>query len=1201
VSLTKLELVGFKSFMAPISLEFKPGITAIMGPNGCGKTNIVDAVRWVLGEQSARQLRGSKMENVIFNGTQQHKPMGYASVNLTINNERGQFPLDYSEITIARKVYRSGVSEYFINKMPCRLKDIRDLFADTGTGSHSYSVIEQEMIDWVLNDLHGERRLMFEEAAGIVKYRMRREEAQRKLELTDADLLRLEDILEELRSQVRSLKYQMAKARRYQIVRDRIRSWEVVSIRAQLSGMIGGRRAAEAELTECLTRSRSEDDSLAELERKVEEARAAHLELERRRTELQNNRYDIRRRIQSSEEKVIQFTERESQARIRVERASREIGEAEGRLAHISERVAEVTGLSASTEAKIGADEGTLGALEEDFRALAERIQSLAARLIEMKQTQLDFLQDQARVKNTLEHFEGMLAELDGRSAETRERVSETEREGRGLAAEREVRAAACRELEERGAALDRERSGLVDSIQEQESRIFERERLLAEKRAELAHLKSKHDLLRRMKDNFEGFPGGAREVLTSGDSRVRGPLVEFLKVEDRYRPACEAVLAGLLDGVVIDRFAGALDLAREIAERKPGRVRLFAEDAPRAREEAATGDVPGCLGALASFVAVDDSRKGLVENLLRGAYVFEDAAAAIDFLSSDPGRDATAVTLSGVAFSSSAGIYVAGGGTEEFSLLGRTDDIERIGETISALEREVAELTVSCEEERSARENLQAHVRELEGEIQRSREELAMRREELQSCERDHATRREKASLLLRTLDEIERSRSEILAKLEEMRLSLRMQEESGEARQATDIETELGALRKRKEDIEAALTEKKIALASLRGALDKDREELKGLAVMENEFRGIAGERRREIAESEAELAQLAAALEGERSVARTLLEEERSFERGIDELAGSLEERRIEAEAAEKELKARAAERERIFERLNEIKIAISTFETQMRGLVEKAREMYAADLGCYLEGTELPLTDEEAAVTKEMLDREKKKLDSIGPVNLAAVEEFNEKKTRLDFLEAQKADLIKAKEELGEAIAKINERARSQFLETYNAVRTNFQETFRILFEGGEADLALSEAADPLEADIVITARPKGKRLQDISLLSGGERALTALALLFALYKAKPSPFCIFDEVDAPLDDANIQRLLRMLQVFKQDTQFIIITHNKRTMEVAETLYGITMEERGVSRVVSVDFDGIEKVLRNRAASERVLLPSEASSN
>ena len=1201
MSLSRIEMVGFKSFMAPIHLQFNPGITAIMGPNGCGKTNIVDAVRWVLGEQSARQLRSSKMENVIFNGTQQHKPMGYAVVNLTINNERGQFPLEYAEITITRKVYRSGVSEYFINKTPCRLKDIRDLFADTGTGSHSYSVIEQEMIDWVLNDVHGERRLMFEEAAGIVKYRMRREEAQRKLDLTDADLVRLEDILEELRKQVRSLKYQMAKARRYRIVRDRIRGWEVIHLRAQLSEIIAERRTAEADLTKSMTLSRSEDSSLAELERKVEEARAAHLDLERRRTELQNRRYDIRRTIQSSEEKVIQFTERQNQAGVRIDRAKREIEEAEGRLVRITERAAEVNDLSAGTGSKIGSEEEALLALSQDFRELAEKIRALTARLIDLKQTQLDFLQDQVRAKSALEHFENVLRDLDARSEETRQKITDTEKEGKGLAADREIKAAAQRELEEAHAGLERERSSLADSIQDQEKRIFERERLLAEKRAELAHLRSKHDLLQRMKDNFEGFPGGARHLLASGDSRVRGPLVEFLKVEDRFKPACEAVLAGMLEGVVVERISNALDIVNELAERNLGRVRLFAEDVRSVERRADTGGVPGCLGMLGSFVKVDDSRKALVENLLGGVYLFEDAPRALDFVSSERGALASAVTLSGVSFSGTAGVYFAGGATEEFSLLGRSDDLERIKETIPSLDHEVAALTISCDEERTARENLQARVRGLEGDIQRGRDELSRRRDELQGIEKDHAMRKEKVSLLLKTIDEIETSRFDVLSKLEESRLSLRMHEEGGALGPAATIESDLAAFQKRKEEAEAALTEKKIALASLKGALDKDREELRGLAGMEAQFRGIVDERRREIAASGEELAGLASAVDAERSVVRGFLEEERSFEHGLEELAGSLEERRAEADAVDKELKGRKAERERIFERLNEIKITLSTLETRMRSLVDKAQEMYAEDLGCYLEGKELPLTDEEAAVTRDMLDREKKKLESIGPVNLAAVDEFDEKKMRLDFLESQKADLVEAKEELAEAIKKINARARSQFLETYELVRKNFQETFRILFEGGEADLSLGEGTDPLEADIIITARPKGKRLQDIALLSGGERALTALALLFALYKAKPSPFCIFDEVDAPLDDANIQRFLRMLQAFKKDTQFIIITHNKRTMEVAETLYGVTMEERGISRVVSVDFDGIENVLRNRAVSERVLVPSEVSPN
>jgi chromosome segregation protein len=1201
LSLSRIEMVGFKSFMAPIDLQFKPGITAIMGPNGCGKTNIVDAVRWVLGEQSARQLRSSKMENVIFNGTQQHKPMGYAVVNLTINNERGQFPLEYSEITITRKVYRSGVSEYFINKAPCRLKDIRDLFADTGTGSHSYSVIEQEMIDWVLNDVHGERRLMFEEAAGIVKYRMRREEAQRKLDLTDADLVRLEDILEELRTQVRSLKYQMAKARRYQIVRDRIRDWEVIHLRAQLSGIVSERRAAEADHTRFLTMSQSEDQSLGELERKVEEARAAHLELERRRTELQNRRYDVRRTIQSSEEKIIQFTERQSQAGVRIDRAKREIEEAEGRLVHISERAAEVNELSAQTASKIGSEEGMVLALSQGFHDLVGKIQELTARLIDLKQTQLDFLQDQVRAKSALGHFENVLRELDARAEETRQKITDAEKEGKSLAADRDVRAAACREGEGNLVGLERERSGLVDSIQDQEKRIFERERFLAEKRAELVHLRSKQDLLRRMKDNFEGFPGGARHLLASGDSRVRGPLVEFLKVEDRFKPACEAVLVGMLEGVVVEHVASALDLVSELAERKPGRVRLLLEDAPAVERRVDPSAVPGCLGMLGSFVKVDDSRKALVENLLGGVYLFENAPQALDFVSSERGALASAVTLSGVSFSGTAGVYFAGGATEEFSLLGRSDDLERIEETIESLDREVHELAVSCDEERAARENLQARVRGLEGDIQRGRDELARRRDELQGIEKDHAMRREKVSLFLKTIDEIETSRLDVLSKLEESQLLLRTYEEGGALGPAATIESECASFQRRKEEMEATLTEKKIALASLKGVLDKDQEELRGLKGMEAQFRGIVDERRREIAASEKELVELTSAVDSERSIVHGFLEEERSFEHGLAELTGSLEERRAEADAAEKELRGRKAERERIFERLNEIRIMLSTLETRMRSLVDKAREMYAADLGCYLEGTELPLTDEEASVTREMLDREKKKLESIGPVNLAALDEFNEKKTRLDFLESQKADLVQAKGELVEAIRKINARARSQFLETYELVRKFFQETFQILFEGGEADLSLGEGSDPLEADIVITARPKGKRLQDIALLSGGERALTALALLFALYKAKPSPFCIFDEVDAPLDDANIQRFLRMLQVFKKDTQFIIITHNKRTMEVAETLYGVTMEERGVSRVVSVDFDGIERVLRNRAASERVLVPSEVSPN
>ncbi len=1201
MSLSKIELVGFKSFMAPITLQFREGITAILGPNGCGKTNIVDAVRWVLGEQSARQLRGAKMENVIFNGTQAHKPMGFASVNLTINNERGQFPLDFSEILITRKVYRSGVSEYFINKAPCRLKDIRDLFADTGTGSHSYSVIEQEMIDWVLNNVHGERRLMFEEAAGIVKYRMRREEAQRKLDQTGADLVRLEDILDELRKTVGSLKYQMAKARRYQIIRDRIRGWELVCLRRQLGELLAERREADGALAGLVDLTKNEDTSLADLERRVEEARAAHLELERRRSELQNGRYDLRRRIESSEGTIIQFTERQSHARARVDKAKREIEESEKRLAGIAGRRADVERHAADTDARIAAEDATVADLAREHRELSEKIQALQAKLMDAKQTQLDFLQDRVRAKSSLEHYEGMLAELDGRSAEIRERIADTERAGAEIVSGKERAAAVCRELEERSAGLERERLELVDAVRETERRILDVERRLAGKRVELDAVRGKHDLLRRMKENFEGFPGGARHLLSNGDGRIRGPLVEFLRVEDRHRSAVEAALGGMLEGIVVGESADGLALVRDLASAKHGRVRLFAAaDSSGPRPEGA-GSPAGSLGALSSFVGVDEPYRALVESLLGDVYLFDDPDAALSFVASPAGSSASAVTLSGVSISRATGIYFAGGAREEFSLLGRSGEIDRAAEAIPVLDAEIVSLSGECADARLARDRSAVRMGEIEAGIRDLREEHAQRNEELQVLERDHAGSREKVALLMRSVDEIEAARFETLSKLEEVKLSLKMREEAGSPAEGEWMETELSGLHKRKEEVETATTDRRVALASLRGGLEKDREEQKGLAEMEQQFRSIADERGGEIETSTRETVELEASIAAERGSVRELLEEERGFESSLNSLTGELEERRGQAEAAEKELKSRAAERERIFERLNETKIALSTIGARMGGLIEKGRELYREDLGCYLEGKELPLTEEESTVDRDMLERERRKLESLGPVNLAAVDEYAEKKSRLDFLEAQKADLVKATEELAEAIGKINARAREQFLETYTAVRANFQETFKILFEGGEADLALGEGEDPLEADIIITARPRGKRLQDIALLSGGERALTALALLFALYKAKPSPFCIFDEVDAPLDDANIQRFVRMLHVFKKDTQFIIITHNKRTMEAAEQLYGVTMEELGVSRVVSVDFASIEQVMKNRAASGRALMPSEVSSN
>ncbi len=1201
MSLSRLEMTGFKSFMSPVSLDFREGITAILGPNGCGKTNVVDAVRWVLGEQSARQLRSSKMENVIFNGTEIHKPLGYAVVNMTINNERGVFPLDYSEITITRKVYRSGISEYFINKAPCRLKDIRELFADTGTGSHSYAVIEQEMVEYVLNDAHGERRNMFEEASGIVKYRMRREEALRKLKLTESDLVRLEDILDELGKNVRSLQYQVGKTRRYRTISERIREWGLIRLRAALSGFLVQKREAEAELVKSTGVSREGDSSLDAYQQQVEEEKIRLVEYERRNTDLQNQRYEVRRRIQSSEEKVIQYTERGGEAGRKIERALLEIEEAGNRLLKISERINGVRVEEEVTSERITEEKEALKTLGGRFEEVSMRIERLQSELIDLKQTQLDFLQDQVRVKSSQEHYEIVLRELDERSSGMRERIVSLEGEIGGLFARKNERGSEFALVQESLSGLEREREISSKRHEEVDAGLSRRESSLAGMKTELAKLISRHELYLRMKENFEGFPGGARHVLKKGDSHVRGPLAEILRTSEKYRPALEAVLGGMADGVVVDSMSGAMQLISELSLNRLGGVRFFVEEVDAPGAGGHPGEIAGFVGRLSDFVEVDGSRRPMADNLLGGTLVFETADQAMAFIASGAGREFGAVALSGIYFCSGKGIYYSGAPGEEISLLGRTEEIGRMKDAISALQAETAAEEKRCGEERREKEDLRSRMTDLDNRISMTRKDVAGKREILQEIERDYIMKKEKCSLLMKSLDEIENSRVETMSKLEEARLALAMRQGTGDHSGSARIEMELAEQIKEKTDLETALTEKKIRLASLHGIIDKQREEIRGLGEMEKQFGGIVAQRTEEISASREESSKLVSLVAEERESVRGLIDQERSFQEEIDALLGILEEKRSLITGMESDLKARRAERERIFNLINEVKIRLSTIDTRMRDLVEKAREVFDADLGCYLAGVEVPLTVEEQSITSEMLENEKRKLDSLGPVNLGAIEEYEEKKERLDFLESQKQDLVKAKSELEEAITKINKKARSLFLETFNAVKGYFSGIFEVLFEGGEASLDLSEGSDPLEADIIISARPKGKRLQDISLLSGGERALTAMALLFALYRAKPSPFCIFDEVDAPLDDANIQRFVRMLDRFSHDTQFIIITHNKRTMEAAQSLFGVTMEQKGVSKVVSVNLAEIEDVLENRRSPGMAMAETQVSSN
>ncbi|MCD6380240.1 chromosome segregation protein SMC [bacterium] len=1201
MGLTKLELFGFKSFMNPITLEFNKGITAILGPNGCGKTNIVDSVRWALGERSAQQLRSDKMEDVIFNGTQEHKPVGYAKVNLTLDNEKGTFPLEYSEIMITRKVYRSGISEYFINKTPCRLKDIKELFADTGTGSHSYAVIEQEMMDFVLNDSHGERKEMFEEAAGIVKYRMRREEAKRKLKLTQSDLLRLDDILEELGKQVNSLRYQVGKTKRYKRLKERIRDWELLFIRNKLAAFLEEKGKNEKELYEIQQLSGKETVSTGELERELEARKFELIEIEKNNTEFQNKRYDVRKNIQSVEEKIIQISEQRREMERRVERAEKEIEEARKRMEKITDRIDIVASESDEIYVKMEDGKAEIVGYEKEYDEISSRVNALKIKLAGLKQTQLSFIQDQARLKNDIEHHKSVLGEIDSRISGGRDQVLALEEESGRLSRDKEELQSEVVSMQNYLQENKRKRRELSEEADKTRGKLSDLEDLISERKTRLARLNSEYDLYTQMIQEFEGFPSGARHLLKNGSTHIKGPIAELLNVDEKLRTALESVLGGMLDAIVVSNFSGALELVKELETKHLGSARFLIESYS-ADEKGKIGNINGLLGKLSSFVKVKDGVKGFRGNFFAKILVFEETEQAVDFISSYSGSlPYDVVSLSGVFLRSSGEVYFSGMEENEISLLGRSERVEKIKKKIEGLDSEIKSYKNKQSNYIRKQEAIQNKIKIYQDEFLVTEANLSNKRDELQEKERNYIMKREKCNLLAGTLEELEESRNDILSQLEEAKLSIEMQQSSDDTLQISSIDSDWERTQIKKDETESSITQRKVALASFQGEYEKKKEEIRGLQEMQKHFGDVIQRRNVEITSLKSELVESSERLKGERAIVKDLFENERFFQSKIDNLHDNLEEKRRNSSEIERNLKERQRRRDNLVSSENRLKVNVSSLETKMNDSIDVANDLYGEDYRCYLEGIQIPPSEEENGVSYDMLAGEKGKLERLGPVNLAAIEEYNEKKKRLDFLEYQKEDLIKAREELEEAISKINTKARRLFKETFDLVKGYFSETFEILFEGGEATLSLSENSDPLEADINISARPKGKRLQDISLLSGGERALTSLAILFALYKVKPSPFCILDEVDAPLDDVNVKRFIRMVKNFSTETQFIVITHNKGTMEMADSLLGVTMQEKGVSTVVGVDMESVEDIISKNKKSSNKIKESAISRN
>ena len=1172
MKIKRLEISGFKSFADKVVLDFQQGVTGVVGPNGCGKSNIVDAIRWVMGEQSAKNLRGKAMEDIIFAGSEARKALGLAEVSLIFSTEDGRAPakyLEFAEIQLTRRLYRDGESDYLINKTPCRLMDITELFMDTGVGTRAYSIIEQGKIGQILHSRPEERRFLIEEAAGVTKFKARKQLALKKIEGTRHNLSRLSDVLGEIRRQLSSLQRQAKKAEKFREHRDELREIELLFTTREYRQIQQQRAEAELELARLNDRIREVFATAAQTDAQAEEGRLVLLETEKNLSLAQEEIYRIRSQF-SAAESSLEFQRKELAAvEGRLTRLGSEAGELEKRLAECVEQRAllELRRDTSCIEAT------TMG---EDLQRAEEELASLLLaeeelnRLLEGRRKELfNALAESAQSKSRQENAQKRLLSLDERmERHVRERVQLGER--LELAAQRAI--GLDQEIiknQQEQETLKVELAGLRGREEELRLRLPELEKIWQARRDELNRGSSRLHSLRELEARFEGYGRGVKNLMKAKElSGFSGLLADALETAPELEAAVEAALAERLQCVLCADEKDALAALEFLKQRKGGRAALgLAIDLPVQATVAVAGATP-----LVDLVQLSGPFEGLIRQLLGICWLVEELGQAILLARQYP--QLCFVTRSGDM--ASQGGIISGGSSDQVQqgIIHKKREIKDLELKVAALEQETVRLGAERDELRRLSQTIAeglrtegAHLHQVDLKLiglnkdrQQASEEKARIEERLELQELEESTLTE------------ERETLEAELKSAAGRLA-----ETGSASQG--LEQELAGLKSQVDSqrIEMAAVREKVTTIRVQVATLREQHEacLRSLSDLVQRFReldqrksGDSGEMEKGAADKIVLEKGLVAAAEQMEGLARLQMEAETR----LTQIRESYESAGLALAAAETAAKQSREASDGVRQGQADLNLRFSTLTMQAehleRGLLERSRISMSEAL-VKLEAVEFDEPTGQAR-RKEL----QRILDEMGEVNLMAIEECAGMEERFNFLTGQRDDLEESLRGLQQAIQRINRTTRQRFLEAYNQINIKFQEVFPRLFCGGQAELRLTNEEDLLETGIDIIVQPPGKKLQNVTLLSGGEKALTAVALIFAIFLIKPTPFCLLDEVDAPLDDANIGRFNEMVREMSAISQFIIITHNKATMQVADTLYGITMEEPGASKMVSV---------------------------
>ncbi len=1179
MKLRRMEIFGFKSFSDKASIEFPAGVSAIVGPNGCGKSNIVDALKWAMGEQSVRQLRGKSMEDVIFAGTDGKAPLNMAEVSLVLSNENGDAPeelKDYAEIMVTRRLFRSGESAYLMNKQPCRLKDITNLFLGSGMGAKSYAVIQQGNIGAITDAGPDERRFFIEEAAGITRYKQRKTEALRKIEATDQNLLRVTDIISEVERQMNSLNRQAKKAEQYKDYQERIRKADVLLALYYYDDYSRQIEAASKQIRELkdadiqhLSKIRELDASVEDIKlkrwQKNEEISAQKADRFRMQRDIDKTENDIGHLKKDSERLVTEIGEFQAAYQDLNEKNKTilsEIEEIEQQYLHLKEKIE-------TTKAEIEKETLDSQVVRDRLAALNQELESAKTNLANLTAQEAQYRNIHQNASNNKESLKRRLKRIDEEESLSSQKVAECQNAENKAKEELKI----CKEEVE---DLNVKIRTLQENLKEKSQSLGTQIRQVQVLETDRSKTRSRYSALKKMEDSFEWYKGGVKAIMTRNDSEsssVLGLMADILEPQSGFEAATEAVLGEALQYILVKDQGAAVEAIAFLQAQAAGRSGFI----PLSSVKSVGNPSKAKVKLLLDYVSVKPGFESVSQAILGHVAVAENMEEALALYNADSGF-LTVVTRAGDMISHQ-GVMVGGSQENLSGILAKKQELKE-------LERQVAVLDQQVEAGRQAQKALEAQVRNLEADLQTQIEEKNRAIQDETEAERAVYKVTEELKHARRHLEVVHSEQEQLLDEESGIEEELEkynkiLAEFQGELKAAQDkvtgITENIHAVSAETEAFNQRVVDLRLRLTTFNAQSENSSNTLRrlkqfqedGLTRLDQLSKDILLKEQKQAAgeQKTAEYAQqLAQVYEAIKALDQILQENEADYQ-SIDAVLR-------ESDTSVSDIKT---QREKILENIRVLELELSQKEIRRENIANQFSERQNTSLEEFRPEWEKESQEISAEKTEADLAEYRKKIAAIGDVNLGAIEEYRELKERFDFLGAQKDDLVNAIDELHKVIKKINKISQERFLETFNLVNEKLKEVFPRLFDGGSASLVLTDPNDPLETGVEFMVHPPGKKLTRLSLLSGGEKALSAIAFVFSIFLIKPASFCIMDEIDAPLDEANVFRFNELLKIIGEKSQIIMITHKKRSMEFADTLFGVTMEKKGVSKIVSVSFE------------------------